>query len=112
MIMFGNRSGFKDSRYFLTLMIVAAALLGASCIHKVNVNELLAAGPPLRTDELINRINAYSRIQSFSAKADVTVWNYFTGEGAKADEFPAATGLIRFKRPDETRMNVTFIGAK
>jgi hypothetical protein len=110
MITFGNRSGFRDSRYFLTLMIVAAALLGASCIHKVNVNELLAAGPPLQTDELINRINAYSRIQSFSAQADVTVWNYFTGEGAKADEFPEATGLIRFKRPENTRMRVTFVG--
>jgi hypothetical protein len=109
-IMFGNRSGFKGSRYFLTLMIVAAALLGASCIHRVNVNELLAASPPLQTDELINRINAYSRIQSFSAQADVTVWNYFTGEGTKADEFPEATGLIRFQRPEKTRMRVTFSG--
>jgi hypothetical protein len=42
----------------------------------------------------------------------VIVRNYFTGEGAKADEFPAASGQIRFKRPENTRMNVTFIGAR
>jgi len=77
----------------------------------VNVNELLPVNTPVQTDELISRINAYSRIKTFSAQADVTVWNYFTGEGATADEFPIATGLIRFKRPEDTRMKVTFLSA-
>lgn len=90
-----------------------AALLGSACVRRVSVNELLPVkDDQLSTDQLINRINAYSEILTFSAQSDVTVWNYFTGEGGHADEFPSATGLIRFKRPDETRMNVTFIGAK
>jgi hypothetical protein len=62
---------------------------------------------------LINRINAYSEINTFSAQAEnVVVRNYFTGVGTKADEFPAAAGLIRFQRPENTRMRVTFLGKK
>lgn len=92
------------------ISLIAVVLFGSACVRRVNVNELLPANAPIPTDELINRVNTYSRIQTFSAQADVTVWNYFTGEGAKADEFPEATGLIRFKRPDNTRMRVKFTG--
>jgi hypothetical protein len=42
----------------------------------------------------------------------VIVRNYFTGVGTKAEEFPEATGLIRFQRPENTRMRVTFLGKK
>lgn len=97
------------SRY-LFISLIALVLSGSGCVRRVSVNELLPANAPVQTDELINRINTYSRIQTFSAQADVTVWNYFTGEGAKADEFPEATGLIRFQRPENTRMRVTFTG--
>lgn len=110
--MLSNLFSMKSTRYFLFVLMAAAALAGSGCVRRVSVNELLPVNPPLGTDELIERINAYGKIQTFSAQTDVTVWNYFTGEGAKADEFPQATGLIRFKRPEETRMNVTFIGAK
>jgi hypothetical protein len=96
----------------LILLIAIAALLGSACVHRVSVNELLPAKETVQTDELINRINAYSGIHTFSAQADVTVWNYFTGEGAQADEFPIATGLIRFKRPEYTMMRVTFLSAE
>lgn len=99
-------------RYFLFVLIALAALGGSACVRKVSVNELLPVNDPLPTEELIDRINSFSQIQTFSAQADVTVWNYFTGEGAKADEFPQAIGLIRFKRPEDTRMNVTFFGAR
>ena len=101
----------KSTRYYLFILIGVAALLGSACVHRVSVNELLPVNEPLTTEQLIGRINAYSQIQTFSAQTDVTVWNYFTGEGSKADEFPSATGLIRFKRPEDTRMKVTFIGA-
>src|SRR3989442_2147812 len=110
--MFGNLFGVKSIRYVLFLLTTAAALFGSACIRRVSINELLPINDQLSTDQLINRINSYKQIQTFSAQADVTVRNYFTGEVDKADEFPAATGLIRFKRPDDTRMNVTFIGAK
>jgi hypothetical protein len=74
---------------------------------------VLVVQAPLTTDELINRINAYSEINTFSAQAEnVVVRNYFTGVGTKADEFPAASGLIRFQRPENTRMRVTFLGKK
>ena len=113
-IMFKNLFGMKIARYSLFLLVTVTALLGSAClfVHRVSVNELLPAKEQLSTDQLINRINAYSEIRTFSAQSDVTVWNYFTGEKEKADEFPQATGLIRFKRPEDTRMNVTFIGAK
>lgn len=101
----------KSTRYLSIFLILAAALLGSACVRKVNVNELLPVSQAIPTDELISRINSYSQIQTFSAQADVTVWNYFTGEGTKAEEFPEATGLIRFKRPENTRMRVTFLGA-
>lgn len=110
--MFSKLFGMKGNRYFLFVLIAAAALGWSGCVRKVSVNELLPVNEPLATEQLIDRINAYSQIQTFSAQADVTVWNYFTGEGAKADEFPQAIGLIRFKRPEDTRMNVTFFGAR
>lgn len=94
------------------VLLTFGALLASACVRRVSVNELLPVKDQLSTDQLIDRINAYSQIQTFSAQADVTVRNYFTGEGAKADDFPSATGLIRFKRPEDTRMNVTFYGAK
>lgn len=81
-------------------------------MRRVRVNELLPVNDSVSTEELIKRINSQSETQTFAAQADVIVRNYFTGEGAQADEFPAANGLIRFKRPENTRMNVTFIGAK
>ena len=101
----------KSIRYYLFVLITAGALFGSACVRRVSVNELLPVNQPQTTDQLIDRINAYSQIQTFSAQSDVTVWNYFTGEGAKADEFPSATGLIRFKRPEDTRMKVTFLSA-
>lgn len=114
-IMLGNLFGVKSTKYLLFVLISIVALFGSACalfVRRVNVNELLPVKEQLTTDQLIERINAYSQIQTFSAQADVTVRNYFTGEGSKADEFPSATGLIRFKRPEDTRMNVTFIGTK
>jgi hypothetical protein len=102
----------KSTRFPVFGLIAAATLLGSACVRKVSVNELLPVKDQLSSEQLINRINAFSKIQTFSAQSDVTVWNYFTGDQAKADEFPQATGLIRFKRPEETRMNVTFIGAR
>jgi hypothetical protein len=108
--MLSNLFCMKSTRLFLFVVIALTAIAGSGCVRRVTVNELLPVNAPLATDQLIERINAYGQIQTFSAQADVTVWNYFTGEGAKADEFPQATGLIRFKRPEDTRMKVKFAG--
>jgi hypothetical protein len=102
----------RSTRYFV-ILILAITLLGSACVKKVSINELLAVQAPLTTNELINRINAYSEINTFSAQAtDVIVRNYFTGVDTKAEQFPAAGGLIRFQRPENTFMRVTFYGAK
>jgi hypothetical protein len=95
-----------------SLFILAFALAGSACVRKVNVNEVLSVNAPLSTEELINRINAYGEVKTFAAQADVVVRNYFTGVETKAEEFPEATGLIRFQRPESTRMRVTFLGKK
>ena len=102
----------KNSRYLFVLIVALSGILGSGCVRRVRVNELLPVNDSVSTEELIKRINSQSETQTFAAQADVIVRNYFTGEGAQADEFPAANGLIRFKRPENTRMNVTFIGAK
>ncbi|MEK6300474.1 MAG: hypothetical protein AABO41_07100 [Acidobacteriota bacterium] len=96
----------------LGLLMIAAAVSGSGCIRRVNVNEQLPLSTALSTDQLISRINSYSEIKTFAAQATVVVRNYFTGDGGKADEFPSATGLIRFQRPENTRMKVTFVGAQ
>jgi hypothetical protein len=97
---------------FFALLILASALLGSACVRKVTVSDVLPVNSPLTTDELISRINAYGEVRTFSAQVDVVVRNYFTGVGTKAEEFPEATGLIRFQRPENTRMRVTFLGKK
>lgn len=102
----------KNSRYLFVLLVAFLAILGSGCVRRVRVNELLPVNDSVSTDELIKRINSQSETQTFAAQAAVIVRNYFTGEGAQADEFPAADGLIRFKRPENTRMNVNFIGAR
>ena len=98
---------------YLAILVLAVTLTGSACIKKVNINEELPVQAPLTTDELIGRINAYSEINTFSAQAEnVIVRNYFTGVSAKAEEFPAASGLIRFQRPENTFLRVTFLSAK
>ncbi|HYV04147.1 MAG TPA: hypothetical protein VFB82_06170 [Blastocatellia bacterium] len=94
----------------LGLLIIGVAAFGSGCVRRVNVNEQLPVSEALSTDQLISRINSYNEIRTFSAQATVVVRNYFTGDGGKADEFPSATGLIRFQRPENTRMKVTFTG--
>jgi hypothetical protein len=96
----------------LALLMATVSLLGSACVRRVAVNPVLFVNAPLTTEELIDRINAYSEVKTFAAQADVIVRNYFTGVGTKADEFPEATGLIRFQRPESTRMRVTFLGKK
>src|SRR5262245_27393904 len=93
----------------LLVLVLAVAVLGSACVRKVSVNGLLPVSAPLSTEELIDRINAYGKIETFSAQANVKLWNYFSGEGSTAEEFPIATGQIRFKRPENTLMKVTFI---
>jgi hypothetical protein len=75
------------------------------------VNELLRVNAPVSLDELVSRVNDYSGINTFSAQVEnVIVRNYFTDKKTEAEEFPAASGQLRFKRPEKTRMQVSFIG--
>jgi hypothetical protein len=90
-----------------TLLLVAVALFGSACIRRVTVAEVLPTQTQLSTDELIARIDAYGRVDTFSAQVGVLVRNYFTGKQNKAEEFPEANGAIRFRRPENIRMLVT-----
>jgi hypothetical protein len=88
-------------------------LFSSACVKRVKVNELLPVNPPVSLDDLVGRINAYSEINTLAVQVEnVVVRNYFTGKQTEAEQFPAAAGLLRFKRPDDTRMRVTFIGKK
>lgn len=102
----------RSTRYF-AILVLAVTLLGSACVKKVSINELLPLQAPLTMDDLVNRINMHSQINTFSAQAEnVIVRNYFTGEDTKAEQFPAAAGKIVFERPENTFMRVTFLSAK
>lgn len=93
--------------------MLAVALLSSACVKKVKVNELLPINAPVSLDALVARINAYGEINTLAVQVEnVVVRNYFTGKKTEAEQFPAAAGLLRFQRPDDTRMRVTFIGKK
>jgi hypothetical protein len=92
---------------------MAVALLSSACVKKVKVNELLPVNAPVTLDALVGRINSYSEINTLAVQVqNVVVRNYYTGKKTEAEQFPAAAGLLRFKRPDDTRMRVTFISKK
>jgi hypothetical protein len=94
-------------------LILAVALLSSACVKKVKVNELLPVNASVSLDELVGRVNAYSEINTLAMQVEnVVVRNYFTGKQTEAEQFPAAAGLLRFQRPDNTFMRVTFIGKK
>ena len=101
----------RSMRFFAVLVIVA--LCSTACIKRVKINELLPVNAPLSLDELVARVNAYGEINTLAVQVEnVIVRNYFTGKKTEAEQFPAAAGLLRFRRPDDTRMRVTFIGKK
>src|ERR1700753_3245330 len=94
---------------FVGLLILAAARLNSACIKPVKVNEQLPVNSSVPLDELINRINAYSEINTLAFHAEnVIVRNYFTGKNTRADEYPATAGQLRFKRPESTFMRVSW----
>lgn len=97
----------------LVLFILAFALLSSACIKRVKVNELLPVNPPVSLDDLVKRINAYSQINTLAMQAEnVVVRNYFTGKQTEAEQYPATLGLLRFKRPENTFMRVSWSGKK
>jgi len=97
---------------FLFLAILTGVLCGSACVKRVQVNELAAAGPELPTHALVDRINSYGQIQTFSAEVYISFVNYFTGERTKAEKYPETSGSIRFQRPENTLMRVTFLGKR
>lgn len=97
----------------LTLWLVAVALLNAACVKTVKIAERLPINAPVPLDELVARINAYSEINTLAMQVEnVVVRNYFTGKQTEAEQFPAAAGLLRFQRPENTFLRVSFIGKK
>ncbi|HJQ26270.1 MAG TPA: hypothetical protein VKA60_20320 [Blastocatellia bacterium] len=101
----------RSMRFFAVLVIVA--LCSTACIKRVKINELLPVNAPVPLDELVARVNAYSEINTLAMQVEnVVVRNYFTGKKTEAEQFPAAAGLLRFKRPENTFMRVSFVGKR
>ncbi len=94
----------------LSILIFFGSLLGSACVKRVTIPEFLPPQPALSTDDLVTRINAYSDIKSFSAQADVYTTNFVTDKANKAEIYPATTGLIRLRRPENIRMRMSFYG--
>jgi len=66
---------------------------------------LLHANDPLATNVLVDRINSYSQLVSFSAQSSIEVKVYFAT--AASDKYPAGNLLISLQRPEKIRMIVT-----
>src|SRR2546423_11829887 len=95
-------------RFFAVLVMVA--LCSTACVKKVKINELLPVNAPVSLDELVGRINAYSEINTLAMQVNnVVVRNYFTGKKTEAEQFPAAAGLLRFKRPENNFLRVRLL---
>lgn len=95
------------------LLFLAVALLSSACVKKVKIAERLPVNAPVALDELVARINDYSEINTLAMQVEnVVVRNYFTGKQTEAEQFPAAAGLLRFQRPENTFMRVSFAGKK
>src|SRR5262249_23945115 len=92
---------------------LATTLFGSACVRRVAVNELLKpSGPDVPIGTLIDRINSYGQVRTFSAEAGIYFVNYFTGETTTAKQYPETTGSIRFMRPENTRMQVRFLSKR
>ena len=91
---------------FLTFLIIILSMLGAACVRRVTIAEVLPVNPPITVDELVNRVNALADFQTFGAQGTIRVTNYFTGKNNKADELPGANYTIRLKRPEKIRIKV------
>jgi hypothetical protein len=72
----------------------------------VTVPQLLPINEPVSTEDLVSRINAFEKVKTFAAQGLFDVRSYYTGVGGKADDFPAANGILRLQRPDNIRVKI------
>jgi len=89
------------------ILVLLAAVAASNCVRKVPVPSDLKAKPPVPIEELVNRINSYEKITTFTAQTDIYVFDHLTGEDGTAKSFPGANGAIVFARPDKIRIKVT-----
>ncbi len=100
-------------RFFLPAsLILCLSVLTIGCVRNVSIAEALPLQKELSREELVQRINAYAEVQTFSAQTDIYVRNYFTGKNNKAHLYPEAGAALRLKRPESILMRVSFYGPK
>ncbi len=94
-------------RVLFLITIIGVILSGAACTRRISVPEELAVNAPVPIEELVKQINAFGSINTLAVNGTLHVRNYFTGVDGKADELPEGNHALRFKRPDNIRMQVT-----
>jgi hypothetical protein len=92
-------------------LIIVTSFFGSACVKRISIAEKLPVRAELSLDQLVNRINDYAEVKTYFSQGNLTVVNYFTSDNAKADQYPAATGLVWLQRPQNIRMKVTFLNA-
>ena len=88
------------------MCLIISSLIGSACVKRVTVPQLLPINEPVSTEELVSRINAFEKVKTFAAQGLFDVRSYYTGVGGKADDFPAANGIIRLQRPENIRVKI------
>lgn len=95
----------RPATRIITLLLATVSLAGTGCIRRVKEPELLHANEPLVTGTLVDRINSYAHLTSFSGQASIEVKVYFATSAS--DKYPAGNLLISLQRPEKIRMVVT-----
>jgi hypothetical protein len=96
----------KPLRNFAIILAILTGTVVSGCVRKVQVPPDLKARAPVPIEELVNRINSYEKITSFTAQTDIYVFDHLTGEDGTANRY-GANGAIVFARPDKIRIKVS-----
>ena len=91
----------RSATRILTVLVATASLAGTACIRRVKEPELLHVNGPIPTKTLVDRINSYSDVVSFSAQSSIYVKAFFGA--SEANEYPSGNLSIRLQRPDSIR---------
>jgi hypothetical protein len=91
---------------FTVILAISTGVVASGCVRKVTMPSDLKAQPPVPIEKLVERINSYEKISSFTAQTDIYVFDHLIGEDGMANKY-GANGALVFARPDKIRIKVT-----